>query len=90
MTAAAVVLGVLALIGPDKMALALGIVALLGLVVQTAGLDPPRMIVLGWWILLVLYLAVGVIAALRPDEAAARGGAPLDILTAALDIGRHD
>jgi hypothetical protein len=90
MTAAAVVLGVLALIGPDKMALALGIVALLGLVVQTAGLDPPRMIVLGWWMLLVLYLAVGVIAALRPDEAAARGGAPLDILTAALDIGRHD
>ena len=90
MTVAAVVLGLLRLFGKDNMALALGVVALLGLVVQAAGFDAPRMIVLGWWILLVLYLAVGVLAALAPDEQAARRGAPLDMAAVGFDIGRHD
>jgi hypothetical protein len=87
MTVAAIVLGLLRLFGKDNMALALGVVALLGLVVQTAGFDAPRMLVLGWWILLVLYLAVGVLAAMVPDEQAARRGAPLDMAAVGFDIG---
>lgn len=66
MTVAAVVLGLIRAFGADNMAIALGLIALVGLVVQAAGFDPPRMVVLGWWMLLVLYLFVGLIAAMRP------------------------
>jgi hypothetical protein len=76
MTVAAVVLGLIALVGSDKMALILGLIALVGLAVQASGFDAPRMVVLGWWILLVLYLAVGVIAALRGAGDAALRTAP--------------
>jgi len=90
MTAAAVVFGLLAVIGPNHMALTLGLVALLGLVVQASGFDAPRMVVLGWWILLVLYLAVGVISALRSDDAAARRGGPADSAWAMAAIEPRD
>ncbi len=65
MGAAAVMLTVIRIFGVDAMAMTLGIIALLGLVVQAAGFDAPRMVVLGWWLLLVFYLAVGFLAAMR-------------------------
>jgi hypothetical protein len=67
MTIAAVVLGLLGLFGLDSMALTLGIIALVGLVAQAVGFDPPRMVVLGWWLLLVFYLFIGLVAALGGD-----------------------
>lgn len=70
MTVAAVVLGLIRAFGADNMAIALGLIALVGLVVQAAGFDPPRIVVLGWWMLLVLYLFVGLIAAMMPAPAA--------------------
>jgi len=46
------------------------LVALSGLVLNAVGFDPPRIVVLGWWLLLMLYLFVGVWAALSSDQAA--------------------
>lgn len=65
MTAAAVFMGLVYQFGPESMAMTLGIVALVGLAVNTMGFDPPRMVVLGWWVLLVFYLIFGFITALR-------------------------
>ena len=49
------------------MTITLGAVALVGLAVQTFGLfDPPPAVVFGWWMLLVLYLALGLLAAFFP------------------------
>jgi hypothetical protein len=47
---------------PAYTALALGLVALAGLVVVTAGFEPPRVVVLGWWLLLMLYVLVSILA----------------------------
>lgn len=67
MTIAAVVLGMLRFIGPQYLTMTLGALALIGLAVQTLGwLDPPPTVVLGWWMLLVLYLALGLLTAFFP------------------------
>jgi hypothetical protein len=63
MTAAALFLGLIGLFGLDAMALTLGVIALAGLGANAAGFDPPRTVVLGWWLLLVFYLIVGFVAA---------------------------
>ena len=53
---------------PDSMgtavnivAMVFGLIALAGLVVNAAGVDPPRIVVLGWWLSLVIYIAVGFV-----------------------------
>lgn len=56
--------------GADNAALLLGMIALTGLVVHLIGLDPPAVVVLGWWILLVLYIIVSIWAAFSPDPVA--------------------
>jgi membrane protein implicated in regulation of membrane protease activity len=71
MTAAAVALALLRFIGPHTLSMVLGMIALAGLAANAMGYDPPRQVVLGWWILLVMYLAVGLIAALVNDESSA-------------------
>jgi hypothetical protein len=63
-TAAAVVLAVFGSLGAELLALALGLAALLGLVVNALGCEPPRSVVLGWWLLMAMYVAVGLVAAL--------------------------
>jgi hypothetical protein len=70
MTVAAIALGLIRAFGADNMAIVLGLVALIGLVVQATGVDVPRIVVLGWWILLVLYLLVGIVAAMLPTPTA--------------------
>lgn len=64
-TVAAVLLSVLAISSDlETMAVLLGFVALSGLAVTAFGLEPPRVVVLSWWLLLVMYLAVGIAAML--------------------------
>lgn len=76
-TAAAVVMGLMVLMGPQRMAMLLGLVALAGVVLLML-VDVPRVVVLAWWILLLLYLAVGAIAALwgKDDGQTARRQIP--------------
>ncbi len=70
-TAAALALGFVRLVGgTHNAAMLLGVIALLGLVLHAAGFDPPPLIVLCWWILLVLYLLIGITAAFSADQAA--------------------
>ncbi len=68
-TTAAVILALVKLTGPQTMALVLGLTALLGLVLHATGFDPPRVIILGWWILLLMYLLVGLFVAFGSDPA---------------------
>ena len=64
-TASAVILGLVhALGGPDKAALLLGFVALAGLVIHAVGFEPPEIVVLGWWLVLVLYVMLSIVAAI--------------------------
>ncbi|HEX6960357.1 MAG TPA: hypothetical protein VF175_00710 [Lacipirellula sp.] len=71
---AAVVMALLRIIGPNALSMGLGLIALTGIAANAMGYDPPRHIVLGWWILLVMYLLVGLFAIVAPNEQAARGG----------------
>ena len=59
--AAAVTLGLLHILPDAFLSMTLGLLALGGLAAHAMGFDPPRQVVLGWWILLVMYLAVGVL-----------------------------
>jgi hypothetical protein len=63
MTVVAVAMGLSLLMPREILAMLLGLIALGGLVVNTAGYEPPRLVVLGWWLLMVFYLAVGLFAA---------------------------
>ena len=64
MTAAAVALGMLRLMGsPEVTATVLGLVALFGLIIYAMGYEPPQVVVLGWWFTLVLYVGVSILAA---------------------------
>jgi len=56
--------------GADNAALLLGMIALAGLAVHMIGFDPPAVIVLGWWLLLVLYIVVSLWAAFGPGDVA--------------------
>jgi len=65
MTTAAVVLCAVRLLGgPSNTATLLGFVALLGLVIHALGFNPPEIAVLGWWLILVLYVLLNVFAAI--------------------------
>lgn len=63
MTVAAVFMALMYGFGRESIAMTLGIVALGGLAVNAAGFDPPRQVVLGWWVLLVFYLIFGLMVA---------------------------
>ena len=64
MTVAAIVLAMIHLFGgPAFTASVLGFVALIGLIMFSVGYDPPQMVVLGWWLILVLYVVVSVFVA---------------------------
>jgi len=66
MTAVAVSLALLRWITPEYIAMLLGFVALSGLIANASGYEPPRLVVLGWWLLMVFYLAIGLFAAANP------------------------
>lgn len=78
-TGAAIAMGMLTLI-PNKGAVAmlLGLVAILGLVIHAVGFEPPAIVVLAWWMLLVCYLLLGFWIAVfgDGDEGARRNIAP--------------
>jgi hypothetical protein len=52
-------------VGSGSAALLLGVVALGGLVVHAVGFEPPGTVVLGWWLILVMYVVVSVLSAFR-------------------------
>ncbi len=67
MTTAAVVFGLVRILGgPSNTATVLGFVALIGLVAHATGFEPPGIIVLGWWFILVLYVCLSILAAVFP------------------------
>ncbi|QDT75414.1 hypothetical protein [Lacipirellula limnantheis] len=63
MTAAAIAMGLSMLMPREYLAMILGFIALGGLVTNASGYVPPRLVVLGWWLLMVFYLAVSLFAA---------------------------
>ena len=68
MAVAAVMLASLSIFGAKALTIALGVVALAGIAIQTFGLfDPPPIVVLGWWILLLMYLGLGLMTAFFPN-----------------------
>jgi len=67
MAGAAVVVAMVNWIGLSELAAMSGMIALVGIVLHIAGFDPPPLFVLGWWLLLVFYLAVGLAAVLGID-----------------------
>lgn len=60
MTVAVVLVAGFTALGPKVMAITFGAVAVAGLIAHVAGADPPHLVVLGWWLSLVIYFAVGV------------------------------
>ncbi len=74
MTVAAVTFGLVSLMGSAGTATVLGLIALTGLVVQLLGFEAPPLVVLGWWLLLVLYIVVTLWAAFGSGGQAALPG----------------
>jgi hypothetical protein len=73
MTAAAVMLGILRLIGLETLTLTLGVLAAAGLLVLMVGkLEAAPALVFGWWVLLVLYLLFGLVQAAFANQSAWR------------------
>ncbi len=67
MTTAAVMFGLVHVLGsPSNTATVLGFVALIGLIVHAIGIEPPSIVVLGWWFVLVLYVCLSILAAVFP------------------------
>jgi hypothetical protein len=64
MTTAAVILGMMRLLGgPASTATVLGFVALIGLIIHALGFEPPQLVILGWWFILVMYVLLSIFAA---------------------------
>lgn len=59
-TVAVLILGLASLLGLQTAALLLGFVALVGLLIQAFGIELPPILVLGWWLLLVLYILLSL------------------------------
>jgi hypothetical protein len=60
-TMAAVLFALIHLVGgPRNAASMLGMIALVGLVAHALGADPPEIVVLGWWMVLVLYIVLSL------------------------------
>lgn len=52
-------------VGPNSASLLLGLLALGGLVVRAVGFQPPGTVVLGWWLILVMYVVASLLSAFR-------------------------
>jgi hypothetical protein len=64
MTVAAVVFGLVHLVGsPATAASVLGLAALAGLIVFACGYEPPQNIVFGWWLIIAMYVLVSIFTA---------------------------
>jgi hypothetical protein len=64
MVSAAIVFGLVSVLGgPANTATMLGFLALAGLVLHAAGFEPPELIILSWWLILVLYVFLSIVAA---------------------------
>lgn len=64
MTAAAVIFGLVQVLGgPAPAATLLGLIALFGLVIHALGVEPPEIVVFGWWLVLVMYVLLSIIGA---------------------------
>jgi Flp pilus assembly protein TadB len=62
MMGAAVALGVVSILGLENASTVLGLVALVGLVAHAVGFQPPPILALGWWLLLVFYVLLSFVA----------------------------
>jgi hypothetical protein len=59
MMSAAIVMGLVQFFGgPGETAAVLGMIALLGLVLHAIGFEPPPMVAIGWWLLLLMYVVL--------------------------------
>jgi hypothetical protein len=64
-TVAAIVFGLAHLFGgPSSAATILGLIALAGLFIHALGYEPPEIVVLGWWLILVMYVLLSIVGAL--------------------------
>ncbi|MEX2092549.1 MAG: hypothetical protein WD971_07715 [Pirellulales bacterium] len=71
-TVAALLLGLGGAVGgASSLATVCGLIALAGLVVPVMGLEPPKIVVFGWWMLLVLYVALSFFSAIWASFAGA-------------------
>jgi len=62
MTAAAVTFGLIRILGgPAATESVLGLVALAGLIVFACGYEPPQNVVLGWWLILAMYVFISIL-----------------------------
>jgi hypothetical protein len=62
-TSVAIALGLVRWLGGAQVtAIGLGAVAVVGLIVYAVGGRPPRIMVLAWWILMLLYIAMFTLA----------------------------
>ena len=60
--ASAIFLTIVTAFGPQQLGLTLGFIALAGLALHAAGFEPPRIIVLGWWFVLLFYVMLSLLA----------------------------
>ena len=68
---AAVMLACVQLLGgTQNAALMLGLIALIGLLIQAFGVELPSVITLGWWLLMVMYILLTAWAAIFPASPA--------------------
>ena len=58
----AVLIGLIASLGLPTTATLIGFIALGGLVLHAMGVEPPHEVVFGWWVLLVLYVLLSIVA----------------------------
>lgn len=62
-SAAAVLLGVMRLLGgPGPTAVILGFIAVTGLIAHALGFEAPAPLILGWWLILVLYVVLSIVS----------------------------
>jgi hypothetical protein len=66
-TVAALVLAIAMLFGPQNASWMLGAIAVLGLAIHVMGFELPGIIVFGWWVLLVLYVLMSLVAIFLPN-----------------------
>jgi hypothetical protein len=64
MTAAAVIFGLVHLGGTPTATTLLGLIALFGLVIYALGFEPAEIVVLGWWLILVMYVLLSIVGAM--------------------------
>lgn len=64
LTIAAIVLAALNLVGTAVLASVLGLVSVIGIVVFAFGVEAPPTVMLGWWVMLLLYIGMSVLGIL--------------------------